>query len=657
MSALIQMRDSKGKFIQARVLLDTCATANFITENLTNKLKLPMQNCSIPIGAVNGMQTFSKHLVQVTCKSLNDKFQRSLSFLTVNGITELSPNETFPREKIHIPKNIILADPQFHIPRPVDVLIGSGTTLSLQSVGQINCSQADCDLILQKTQLGWVVAGGVNDDQNILPVTCQLTDLSSQLTKFWTIEDVGSKDSRSLDDSTCENHYQQTTTRDVDGRYIVKLPFRVDNVDFGNSKNQAYKRFLSLQRRLNSDSQLKIEYNKVMQEYIDLGHMVHVPDNKTPGYYMPHHPIIKTSSTTTKVRVVFDASAKTDKSISLNEVLLTGPTIQDNLFTILLRFRTFIYAMTSDIAQMYRQICIHPDHHKFQRILYYHNNNISTFELKRVTFGVFAAPFLAIRTVNQLADEESHNFPIASKILKRDLYVDNLLTGTNSLTEILQLRDEIIQLVRKGGFELRQWASNHQHALDNFDQRTLDLDCAINDDPISKTLGINYSWKELSDIAKIFDPIGILGPIVLAAKTIIQECWKLKIHWDEAVPQELHLRWCKFAEQLPIIKDFSIERNILLPNATDIQLHGFCDASKVGYGACIYVRSMNKQGHVIVRLACSKSRVAPIKDVTIPKLELCGALLLAKLYKDTLPSFNFDISKNIFWSDSTIVLQ
>ncbi|XP_044588714.1 uncharacterized protein LOC123267892 [Cotesia glomerata] len=678
MSALIQMRDSKGKFIQARALLDTCATANFITENLTNKLKLPMQNCSIPIGAVNGMQTFSKHLVQVTCKSLNDKFQRSLSFLTVNEITELSPNETFPRDKIHIPKNIILADPQFHIPRPVDVLIGSGTTLSLLSVGQINCSQADCDLILQKTQLGWVVAGGVNDDQNILPVICQLTDLSSQLTKFWTIEDVGSKDSRSLDDSTCENHYHQTTTRDVDGRYIVKLPFRVDNVDFGNSKNQAYKRFLSLQRRLNSDSQLKTEYNKVMQEYIDLGHMVYVPDDKTPGYYMPHHPIIKTSSTTTKVRVVFDASAKTDKGISLNEVLLTGPTIQDNLFTILLRFRTFIYAMTSDIAQMYRQICIHPDHHKFQRILYYHNNNISTFELKRVTFGVSAAPFLAIRTVNQLADEESHNFPIASKILKRDLYVDNLSTGTNSLTEILQLRDEIIQLVRKGGFELRQWASNHQHALDNFDQRTLDLDCAINDDPISKTLGIVWNSLTdefiytansidssrkitkrtiLSDIAKIFDPIGILGPIVLAAKTIIQECWKLKIHWDEAVPQELHLRWCKFAEQLPIIKDFSIERNILLPNATDIQLHGFCDASKVGYGACIYVRSMNKQGHVIVRLACSISRVAPIKDVTIPKLELCGALLLAKLYKDTLPSFNFDISKIIFWSDSTIVLQ
>ncbi|XP_044594831.1 uncharacterized protein LOC123272197 [Cotesia glomerata] len=564
MSALIQMRDSNGKFIQARALLDTCATANFITENLTNRLKLPTQTCSIPIGAVNGMQTFSKHLIQVVCESLNNKFQKSLSFLTVDKITDLSPNEVFPRDKIDIPNNIALADPLFHLPRPLDVLIGSGTTLALLSIGQINRSHEDCDLIIQKTQLGWVVAGGVNEDNDTQPVSCQLLDLSNQLTRFWIIEDVNPKGSRTLDHSLCETHYQLNTTRDTSGRYIVKLPFKVENVDFGNSKQQAYKRFLSLQRRLNLDQQLKIEYNKVMQEYIDLGHMVLVSHDQEPGYYLPHHPVIKTSSTTTKVRVVFDASAKSDKGIFLNEVLLTGPTVQDNLFTILLRFRIYVYAMTSDIAQMYRQIRVHPDHHKFQRIFHYHNEKISTFELQRVTFGVSAAPFLATRTVNQLADDERHNFPNASIVLKRDLYVDNLLTGTNSLPEILQLRDEIIQLVRKGGFELRQWASNHKHALDTFDQRTLDLDCAINDDPISKTLGIVWnsltdefiytvnslgSLKKmtrrtiLSDIAKIFDPLGILGPVVLAAKAMVQACWKAKVHWDEAVPQELHTRW------------------------------------------------------------------------------------------------------------------
>lgn len=131
MSALIKIRDSTDKFIQVRALLDTCTTANFITEHSTNKLKLFMQDCSIPISAVDGMQTFSKHVIPVNCKSSSNKYQRSLSFLTVNKIIDLSPSAPFSREKVNIPKNILLADPQFHIPQPVDVLIGSGTTLSL----------------------------------------------------------------------------------------------------------------------------------------------------------------------------------------------------------------------------------------------------------------------------------------------------------------------------------------------------------------------------------------------------------------------------------------------------------------------------------------------------------------------------------------------
>ncbi|XP_057320162.1 uncharacterized protein LOC130664288 [Microplitis mediator] len=284
------------------------------------------------------MKTFSKHIVQGTCKSLNNKFQKSLSFLTVDRIADLSQSETFPRNVIHIPKNVRSADPQFHVPRTVDVLIGSGTTLSFLYIGQINLSHNACDIILQKTQLGWVVAGGVNNDNDVQPVSCRLTDLSSQLTRFWIIEDAGPKSFRSLNDYLCETHYHCHTTRNTDRRYVVQLTFRVENVEFGDSKTQAYRRFSSFQRRLNADAQLKTEYCKVMREYIDLGHMVHVSDNHEPGYYMPHDPVIKAFSTTTKVRVVFNASAKSDKGISLNEVLLTGPTIQGHLFTILLRF-------------------------------------------------------------------------------------------------------------------------------------------------------------------------------------------------------------------------------------------------------------------------------------------------------------------------------
>jgi hypothetical protein len=166
-----------------------------------------------------------------------------------------------------------------------------------------------------------------------------------------------------------------------------------------------------------------------MKEYIELKHMSVASGDLNNGYFLPHHAIIKESSATTKVRVVFDASAKTTTGKSLNDILMTGPTIQDKLFEHLIRFRVHKYVITADIEKMYRQIMIKPEDRIFQRLFWRVNDQIQVFELNTVTFGVSSAPFLAIRTIQQLADDEGARFPIAEKILKRDLYVDDLLTG------------------------------------------------------------------------------------------------------------------------------------------------------------------------------------------------------------------------------------
>ncbi|XP_076396344.1 uncharacterized protein LOC143265864 [Megachile rotundata] len=678
MSAMVRARGASGEYFQARVLLDSCATAHFITEEFANKLKLHKHLCSIPIGAINGMHTISKYSVEVHFRSIHNDFSKNLTFLTLPKIADLVPEESFARESIKIPANLKLADPLFHIPRPVDMLIGSGATLSLLSIDQINLEHNSGNLILQKTQLGWVIAGGFGGEKASPAATCNLANLSEQLAKFWTIEDANSKSSKTSEESSCEIHYAKETTRGADGRYIVRLPFRSDGCDLGNSRSTALRRFHSLQRKLNSNLGLKTEYYKVMQEYVDLGHMSLVCEENTNGYYLPHHAVTKMSSSTTKVRVVFDASAKTDKGISLNDILMIGPTIQPTLFEQLLRFRSHIYVLTADIEKMYRQVLVHPDDRRYQRIFWYHNGEIKVWELRTVTFGISSAAFLAIRTVAQLADDEKERFPLASRIINRDLYVDNLLTGANSLEEVLQIRDEIIELLRSGGFNMRQWASNHHHALDNITEKIFDLDHAIEENPILKTLGVVWNSQVdkftyavsaiditgkitkrsiLANIAKIFDPLGLLGPIILVAKRIMQDCWKLKIGWDESVPQELYVRWSSYAEQLNFIRDLSIDRRILGENHNRIEVHGFCDASKHGYGACVYIRSTEPNGSVLVRLACSKSRVAPIKEITIPRLELCSAQILARLYKEAHPTFHFPIVRTIFWSDSTIVLQ
>lgn len=165
MSAIVRVRDAAGSFVQARAPLDTCVTAHFVTEDFANRLKLSKHSCPIPVGAVNGMHTISKSSIELRICSMHSDFSKALTFLTLPKIADLVPEEVFSREMLRIPANLKLADPRFHIPQPVDMLIGSEATLSLLSIGQINLSRDSCDLVLQKTQLGWVVAGGLNGEE------------------------------------------------------------------------------------------------------------------------------------------------------------------------------------------------------------------------------------------------------------------------------------------------------------------------------------------------------------------------------------------------------------------------------------------------------------------------------------------------------------
>lgn len=161
----------------------------------------------------------------------------------------------------------------------------------------------------------------------------------------------------------------------------------------------------------------------------------------------------------------------------------------------------------------------------------------------------------------------------------------------------------------------------------------------------------------LSEIAKIFDPLGLVGPVILYAKKLMQDVWRCGVHWDESVPQGIHTEWSEFARQLNLINQISFDRKLFINDYQNIQFHGFCDASNVGYGACLYVRSSGKNENNVSRLLCAKSRVALLKTTTIPRLELCGALLLAKLYNEANNALKITPRKVVLWCDSTIVLH
>lgn len=587
---------------------------------------------------------------------------------------------------MNIPANITLADASFAQPGPIDVLIGADLFWGLLCIGQIRLGSGLP--VLQKTVFGWVISGPINTNNNGVNTFCNFSkneDVQNQLAKFWILEECNILPCFSKEEKMCEEHFKQNTKRNENGRFIVTIPLKDSLEKLGDSKQQVEKRFLNLEKRLNKNPEFKSEYIKFMREYRDLGHMNKVSDCNTVNncYYMPHHGVWRQDSTTTRLRVVFDGSAMTSTGVSFNDLQMVGPTIQSDLLSILLRFRIYSYAVSADIAKMYRQILITPEQQSLQRILWRENSSdpLCTYELKTVTYGTSSAPFLAIRSLFQLGIDCENSHPEVSQIIKNNFYVDDVLFGADSVKDASRLRISLYKILNDAGFELRKFHSNSNEVIEEIslinNGSTLSEAIEICPSESTKTLGLKWlcandklvfnigsNAKEsrvtkriiLSNVGKFFDPLGLVSPAVILAKILMQKLWLERLSWDESVPHSIHTEWIKFRDEIPFLKYLDISRHVVCNNPKFIELHCFSDASEQAYGACIYVRSIDSNNQPHVRLMCSKTKVAPLKVITVPRLELCGAVMSARLAKKVELSLEAQLNNVTFWTDSTIVL-
>nr|XP_044249383.1 uncharacterized protein LOC123002820 [Drosophila takahashii] len=437
------------------------------------------------------------------------------------------------------------------------------------------------------------------------------SQLDGILTKFWEVEDVPVKPGKESS-SVCENNFQQTTTRDKDGR------------------NEA---------RLSKNVPLREQYDSVIQEYLDLGHMHLVsPKDDSSNFYLPHHAVFKPDSTTTKVRVVFNASNKSSNGYSLNDILHTGP----------------------------NPVCRDKE------------GKLCDYELNTVTFGVNCAPFLAIRVLQQLSQDVRDQYPLASDIISNFMYVDDVLAGAHTQQSAVSAIKELCGALESAGFPLRKWTSNEKKLLQGIPKEDLiraDF-LELEDASMAKTLGIRwhatsdsffflpmdislqttYTKREvLSQIAKLFDPAGWLSPVIVRAKIFMQEIWLRELSWDQPLPVDLVTKWRDFLKGYPTLKEVRIPRWVKFHPDAKLQYHGFCDASQSAYGAAIFVRVETSDGF-FTQLLVSKTRVAPVKSLSIPRLELCGAVLLSELAAAVLSEMPPTQYETYYWTDSTIVL-
>ncbi|XP_071579211.1 uncharacterized protein [Temnothorax nylanderi] len=423
------------------------------------------------------------------------------------------------------------------------------------------------------------------------------------------------------EEKACEEYFIKTFKRDSTGRFIVRLPTRA-NIKLGDSKQLAWRRFLALERRFAKNPDLKAEYVKFMRNYQEQDHMSVVSDDEdqeSESYVLPHQAVLRPDSVTTKLRVVFDASAETTLGTSLNDKLIAGPNL-------LLRptpgLGTHEYVVTADVAQMFRQIRVDKRDQRLLRILWRESPKklIRLCKLHTVTYGTTSAPFLAIRSLIQLAIEEGRDLPLAALALLEDSYMDD---------------KQLSQLMERGQFHLRKWRSNDPRVLKHLAAqcKTDDVLLIIDKEGALKTLGLLWNAKSdclqyeiklestqaitkrvvLSRIAQVFDPLGL--------------------HLLPPIPQEFSTAWKNYYASLVKINALQIPRNVVPANqSTTFNIYGFGDASERAFGACLYAVSQDDQGTIQWHLICAKTKIAPLKTITIPRLELEAALLLARLY-------------------------
>ncbi|UYV79060.1 hypothetical protein LAZ67_17000972 [Cordylochernes scorpioides] len=388
--------------------------------------------------------------VKIVCRNNLTTFA---AVWTVSSVTMASATIDAIAQKGTYSMNTLLADPNFDKTSPIDLVIGADLAPFLYT-GKLRFQNHPGPTACS-SKLGWILSGNVSSSEtgNNYISLCSTSQGDDNLRQFFELESVPAALPLTKEEKSCGDIYDKNFCISTDGRYSVGLPFKsVPNL--GDSRQNAMKGFLALERKLHKSSNLLQQYKDFMMEYLSLNHMELIPkiERDKPSdkcYYIPHHCVLREQSSTTKLRVVFDASCKTSNNYSLNEFLHTGPKLQHDIFNILVKFRTNPIAFTGDIEKMYRQIKVNSSDLDFQRIFWRNSplESLLDYRLLTVTYGMSCAPYLAIRTLMQLATDKELLFPEASKIIKTDFYVDDLLSGATTIEEENVLIDDIRKII------------------------------------------------------------------------------------------------------------------------------------------------------------------------------------------------------------------
>jgi len=563
-----------------------------------------------------------------------------------------------------------------------------------------------------KSKLGWSVGGPQRNGLGRVDVECsyhmceasQITDesLHQMIKNSFTVEDFGVKivshASRSKEDLMAMKILEETTKR-VQGsnRFETSLLWKSDSIILPESKSVAMSRLRCQERKMDRDAHFAEKYVEKMNEYLQKDFIRKLDkeelDLKNPKiWYLPHFGNINPNKPD-KIRLVFDAAAMSNGT-SLNNNLMQGPDLANPLVAVLWKFRQYEVAFCGDVKDMFHRVYIREEDRPALRFLWRGLDRISdpdVYEMKVMIFGAVCSPSCAQFVKNLNADEHKSTYPEACAAIKTKMYVDDYPDSTPTEEEAIQLIKDVITVQREGGFVMCSWISNSRIVMESIPPELRakylkDLNFENSDIPIERVLGLWWNPEEdhltfklrfhkirpdilsgnqvptkrevLKLVMSVYDPLGFLCHLIIKARILQQEIWRSGLSWDEELNAELFQKWRSWLEELQGITDVKIPRcySLQIPRASDIQLHVFCDASEKAFAAVAFLR-VKGAGGIDVSFVSSKARVAPLKDITIVKLEMQAAVMGCRLAKSIKSELEIVINATYYWTDSYLVLR
>ncbi|XP_048002268.1 uncharacterized protein LOC125238846 [Leguminivora glycinivorella] len=544
-----------------------------------------------------------------------------------------------------------------------------------------------------KTSLGWVFFGRMpryvpNNEQVVMHCHSDDSDLVEQVKKHWAVEALGitAKDNIRPDDQRAIDTFERTVKK-VGQRYEVGQLWAADDIKLPPSFNMAKARLRNLEARMSRDPDFANEYQAQIHKLLEKGYAERImePPQSDRMWFLPHFSVYNLNKG--KYRAVFDCAAKS-QGCALNDFILAGPDLLQSLLGILLRFREWEFAVTADIQEMFLQIQLRREDRHSQLFIWRGSRRDVTpwtYQLNRVCFGNISSPFLAHSVRNRNATDNKDRYPDAVYDIHNNHYMDDYVASYETERELISTATQVRLAHAEASFRLRSYASNSELLMRNIDpeeratgpshlgekQQTV---LGMTWDPETDTLGYNTKMLRVPDDVKryersptkrellsavmsVYDPLGLIAQYMISAKIIFQRVWTKGTDWDERLPAEEAEDFFRWLRALSDVSALRIPRRYATPTgAVRRELHIFSDASTEAYSAAAYWRVSNDEEETQVSLAIAKSRVCPLKVMTVPRLELTAAVVGVRLAETILREQRYPVTKVTYWTDSMVVL-